>query len=101
MASRRQNEPNGYGSSSNYANGHSSSISKHKNHNGYTNGHGLSNGHSSSTHNNSGQHVKGFNSVPNDIFATPEMCMYCFDVLEDELNNFPSPSSPNFSNEPQ
>ena len=34
-----------------------------------------------------------------DIVAVPEMCYFCFEVLESELNNMDGPGTPPFTND--
>ncbi|XP_037028006.1 uncharacterized protein CG5902-like [Bradysia coprophila] len=67
---------------------------KHSTTNGYgaTNGHSSMNGHSSSN---------GFGNGTDaiDQIAVPEMCFYCFEVLDAELRNVNVPNQPNFTND--
>lgn len=53
------------------------------------NGHSKSNGHISNGH---------ANGQANDQVAVPEMCVYCFNVLNAELNNLEQPATPSFTN---
>jgi len=57
------------------------------------NGHLKTNGHTSNGHGHG--HTNGHIS---DQVAVPEMCFYCFDVLNAELNNLESPATPSFTN---
>lgn len=104
-------------SSNNYPqhNGHANSSSAlatnghgHTNgHNGLANGHGhhgvgLANGHSNGHTNGfaSNGHSNGYNTNDRpELVAIPEMCSYCFDVLDCELNNHGRPVEPSFTND--
>lgn len=77
----------------------------HSNSNGFAHtnhdangGHAAQNGHSHAATNG---HSNGFHHFSDEecSVATPEMCSYCFDVLESELNNYGSPAKPNFTND--
>ncbi|KAJ6637088.1 hypothetical protein Bhyg_09814 [Pseudolycoriella hygida] len=57
-----------------------------------TNGYSATNGHSSSN-----GFCNGSEAV--DMVAVPEMCFYCFHVLDAELNNLDVPNEPNFTND--
>lgn len=46
-------------------------------------------------------HVKSVITYPVEIMTVPEMCMYCFDVLDSELNDYSSPLLPSFPDESQ
>lgn len=83
MASKRQNNHQMHNGHNNYAN---------------SNGHSATNGHSSTTngHSSTNGHSNGYQEHE---LATPDMCAYCFEVLDCELNNYGAPSEPNFTND--
>lgn len=58
-----------------------------------TNGYAATNGHSSSN----GFCNGSVDAV--DQIAVPEMCFYCFEVLDAELHNLDVPNEPNFTND--
>lgn len=74
----------------------------HQNHNGHnmyanSNGHSATNGHSlTNGHSSTNGHSNGYGEHE---LATPDMCAYCFEVLDCELNNYGAPSEPNFPND--
>lgn len=79
---------------------HGSSNSSYHSSNGYVHAPGLKGGDSSALLLNG--HINGHSNghnVQNDSVAVPEMCSYCFDVLECELNNYAPPPMPSFTND--
>lgn len=59
-----------------------------------TNGYSATNGHSSS---NGNGFCNGSDAV--EQIAVPEMCFYCFEVLDAELHNLDVPNEPIFTND--
>lgn len=57
----------------------------------FQNGYSGQNGHA---HNGNGEM-----SVQNDLVAVPDMCFFCFEVLQCELNNRAGPRDPTFTND--
>lgn len=82
-----------------HTNGHSStSLMQNGHHNGLTNGHsnGLTNGHSNGLTNG---HSNGYAPMQKVKVAVPDMCIFCFDVLHNELLSVGEPRRPNFTNQ--
>lgn len=61
-------------------------------------------------HNNSNHHhhttgslrlSNGYNLKPLENIAVPDMCIFCFEVLDCELNNLEGPCAPKFTNDAQ
>lgn len=104
ISSNNYPQHNGHANSSSaLANGHGHTNGPH---NGLTNGHGhhgvgLANGHSHHTNGfASNGHSNGYNTNDTpELVAIPEMCSYCFDVLDCELNNIRRPVEPTFTND--
>lgn len=57
----------------------------------HTNGHSKTNGHLTNGHSNGHLYT--------EQVAVPEMCFYCFEVLNAELNNAEPPATPLFTND--
>lgn len=43
--------------------------------------------------------TNGFSVKPLDNVAVPDMCLFCFEVLDCELNNMEGPGTPPFTND--
>lgn len=80
------------------------------NHNSYNSGGSSSgsnqvyaNGDGKNDYNNHHQGVvrltNGYSLKPLDNVAVPDMCLFCFEVLDCELNNMEGPGTPPFTND--
>lgn len=64
-----------------------------------SNGHSKTNGHVGNGHVGNGHLANGYTNGYAEQVAVPEMCFYCFDVLNAELNNTDVSTSPSFTND--
>lgn len=63
----------------------------------FTNGDG--NKHDYSHHQSVVRLTNGYIGKPVESVAVPDMCLFCFEVLDCELNNMEGPGTPPFTNE--
>ncbi|KNC23843.1 hypothetical protein FF38_12859 [Lucilia cuprina] len=62
----------------------------------YTNGDGK---HDYNHHQGVVRLTNGYAMKPLDNVAVPDMCLFCFEVLDCELNNMEGPGTPPFTND--
>ena len=75
------------------------------NHNSYNSGGSSSGSNQVYTNGDSNHHqgvvrlTNGYALKPLDNVAVPDMCLFCFEVLDCELNNMEGPGTPPFTND--